>query len=224
MNNTISNLKMKALQASMIVTALLVLTACGSTTATSSTTGGASSLNGTTGVTTTPTPSNVGNIYDLPDADAYVSSINGAGGAVPTSTYSVQTSRTLKVKVTPLAAPNLTLPGYTNWVFPYGCMEVQVTVNGVTKSSGILQVDGVAQQAGSICANSPTFAVLDFSNDVSGNGTSNVTISNPEYDNCRYVNPLTYGCGMSAIFKNHLVSSNITIQTDGTYMSTTTAN
>ena len=213
---------MKALQASMIVTALLALTACGSTTATQTSTIGGASL-AATGSTPTPTPSN-GNIYDLPDAASYVASINGTAGAVPSVTYSVQTSRTLLVKVAPLAAPNLTLAGYTNWVFPYGCMSVSVTVNGVTKTSGILRVDGVAQVSGSVCANSPTFAVLDFSNDVSGNGTSSVKISSADYDNCRYVNPLTYGCGMSAIFQNHIVSSDITIQTDGTYMSTTTEN
>jgi hypothetical protein len=220
MNKTLLNLKMKALQASMLIASFLVLTACGSTTATSTSTLGSTAASVASTTTTTP----VGNIYDLPDANSYVASINGQGGAVPTVTYSVQTSRTLIVKVSPLAAPNLTLPGYTNWVFPYGCMSMQVTVNGVTKSTGILQVPGVTQSSDSVCANSPTFAVLDFSNDVSGNGSSSVKVSNADYDNCRYVNPLTYGCGMSAIFQTHIVSADVSIQTDGTYMSTTTAN
>jgi hypothetical protein len=221
MNTTLINFKMNALKASMLIASLLALTACGSTTATSTSTLGSTAASVTS---TTTTTASVGNIYDLPDANSYVASINGQGGAVPTVTYSVQTSRTLLVKVSPLSAPNLTLAGYTNWVFPYGCMSLQVTVNGVTKSTGILQVPGVTQSSDSVCANSPTFAVLDFSNDVSGNGASSVKISNADYDNCRYVNPLTYGCGMSAIFQTHIVSSDITIQTDGTYMSTTTAN
>jgi hypothetical protein len=221
MNTTLINFKMKALQASMIIASLLVLTACGSTTATQTSSLG-STAGGSVAAIATATP--VGNIYDLPDANSYVASINGQGGAVPTVSYTVQTSRTLLVKVSPLPAPNMTLAPYTNWVFAYGCISLQVTVNGVTKSSGILQVAGSTQSSDSVCANSPTFAVLDFSNDVSGNGTSSVEISNADYDNCRYVNPLTYGCGMSAIFQNHIVSSDITIQTDGTYMDTTSAN
>lgn len=218
------NLRMKVLQAAMLASTLLVLTACGSTTARTTGTAVSSDTSATTTTATATATPSTGNIYDLPDADSYTASINGAAGTVPTVTYSIQTSRTLKVKVSPLAAPNLTLPGYTNWVFPYGCVRLQVTVNGVTKTTDILKVDGVAQDASSVCANSASFQVLDFSNDVSGNGPSSIKVSNAQYDNCRYINPLTYGCSMSAIFQNHIVSSTITIQGDGTYMDLTAPN
>jgi hypothetical protein len=218
MSSTITNLKVRFHELALVVTSLLVLTACGSTTARESlTTGAGSSLSGSqTGLTTTPTPS--GNIYNLPDADSYVAQLNGASGAVQTVTYNIQTSRTLKVKVTPMGAPNLTLPGYTNWSFPYGCLRLRVTVNGVTKVTGVLRVDGVSQGATSVCANAPTYQVLDFTNSVTGNGTTAVTVSNPEYDNCRYTWPLNYGCQMSAIFQNHIIASSIQIQGDNTWM------
>jgi hypothetical protein len=201
----------------VLLTSLIVMSACGSTTARqSSTTLSASSTSGVqTGSTSSGHP---GNIYNLQDAESYVATVNGAGGTAPTATFSIQTSRTLKVKVTPLNAPNLTLPGYTNWSFPYGCVRMRVTVNGVVKSTNILRVDGIAQGATSVCANAPTYQVLDFSNDVSGNGATSVVISNAEYDNCRYTWPLNYGCQMSALFKAHVQASTIQIQGDDTWM------
>jgi hypothetical protein len=142
--------------------------------------------------------------------------LSGNNGGAFSKVLNFSTSRTLKVKIEALSAPNLTVPGYTNWVFPYGCMRVTVTVNGSTRATQILKVSGV--QAGPECTNSPTSDTLDFSNITTGNGPVTVTISNAEYDNCRYYNPMAYGCGMSAVWQNHQVRLNATVQVDGTYM------
>jgi hypothetical protein len=213
MSLTFINLRVRFHELALVVTSLLVMSACGSTTSRNSTT-----TSGVTGVQTSASASSNGNIYDLQDADSYVATLNGAAGAVPTATYSIYTSHTLKVKVTPLNAPNLTLPGYQNWSFPYGCLRVRVTVNGVTKATNILKVDGVSQGPTSVCANAPTYQILDFTNDVSGGSATPVVISNPEYDNCRYTWPLNYGCQMSALFQNHIMAATVQIQNDSTWM------
>jgi len=216
MSSMISKFNIQVQECAILGVALLLLTACGSTSATGSTTGGSSVL---ATATATPNPTATpGNIYDLPDAPIYDAQINGAGGAVPSVSYSIQTSRTLNVMITPQPAPNLTLAGYTNWVFPYGCLSLSVTVNGQTQYTGVMQVAGVTQAANSVCANAPTSQVLNFSNDINGNGPTSVKVSNADYDNCRYTNPMIYGCGMSAIFQNHIVSALVQIQGDGTYM------
>ena len=209
-------MKVRLHQLAMAATALLVMTACGSTTArNSTTTSAASNANGNQ---TSYSSATTGNISNLQDADSYVATLNGANGTVPSATYSISTSRTLKVKVTPLNAPNLTLPGYTNWSFPYGCLRLRVTVNGVTKITGILRVDGVSQGATSVCKNAPTEQTLDFSNSIGGGYKVPVVVSNPEYDNCRYTWPLQYGCQMSPLFQNHIMAATIQIQNDNTWM------
>ena len=206
----------------MIASALLVMTACGSTVNQSAVTGYAQSgcVTGTVcslvGATPSATPDN-GNIYNLPAAPSYSAKINGVAGAVPSVTYAIQTARTLKVKITPLSAPNMTLPGYTGFVFPYGCLQLQVTVNGVTQTTQVLSV-GTTSSA--TCAGAPQSQVLDFTNDVTGNGITNVTISNATYDNCRaWGNTFSYGCSMSALFANHVAAATAQIQGDGYYMS-----
>ena len=205
-----------------VISGLVLLSACGSQVAreSSSTT----SASGTSNATGTQTSSS-GNIYGNPLAKQVTVKLNGINGAVPSATYPAAnsnyvggTSSLLKIKVTPLSAPNLTLNGYTNWVFPYGCLRLQVSVNGTTQTTQILRVDGASQGSTSVCKNAPTYQVLDFTNATTGNGIPNVTISNPEYDNCRYTWPLNYGCSMSAIFMNHIIAATIDIQVDGTYM------
>jgi len=209
---------MKNFNAISLVISVLVLSACGSQSSSTNTPLSSTASNDTTGsASATPTPANTGgNIYNLPAALQQQIQLSGNNGGAFTKSLSFSTSRTLKVKVEALSAPNLTVPGYTNWVFPYGCLRVDVTVNGSTRSSQILQVAGL--QAGPECANSPTFDVIDFSDVTTGSGSVSVTFSNPEYDNCRYYNPLQYGCGMSAVWQNHQVRFNATVQTDGTYM------
>ena len=123
----------------------------------------------------------------------------------------------MKVKVEALSAPNMIVPGYTNWVAPYGCMRVSVTVNGSTRTSKILKVAGVTQN-NSECMNAPSTDTIDFSDITTGNGPVTVTFSNSEYDNCRYYNILAYGCGMVAVWQNHLIRFNSTVQVDGTYL------
>ncbi len=197
--------------------AILTLTACGSSvsrtgTVTSNSTGSTSSTGTQTGAS--------GNIYNLPLAPSFQATFNGVNGTLPAAISTVKTSRTLKVKITPLSAPNLTLPGYTDWVFPYGCLRVQVTVNGVTQTSKILKVSGENQDQNSACANAPTSQTLDFTNAMTGNGPATISISNAEYDNCRYGNAyhLQYNCSMSAIYKDHIVAATVSTQTDNTYM------
>ena len=218
MNYRYIDFKIKFQEFAMIAASLLVMTACGSTVNTTPiSTLSQVACQGTNCAVTTPTPIDQGNIYNLPAAPSYNAQINGVAGAVPTVSYAIQTSRTLKVKITPLSAPNMTLPGYTGFVFPYGCLRMQVTVNGQTQTTGVLRVDAIASVT---CSTAPTYQVLDFSNAVTGNGVTNVTISNADYDNCRaWGNTFAYGCSMSAMFANHVAAATAQIQGDGYYMS-----
>jgi hypothetical protein len=209
---------MRANQILSICGMMVLLSACGSKTATT-----------TLGASTSPsTPSGVqtgflngngtGNIYNLPQAPENRVEVSGSSGPSPSFTKTIQTSRTLKVKVTALNAPQLTIPGYENWVFPYGCMQVTVSVNGVSQTTQVLRVSSVAQGATSPCANAPDRQTLDFSNAMTGNGPVTITVTNPQYDNCRYYWPLNYGCQISAVWSNHMVAATIATQVDGTWM------
>ncbi|MBC7398256.1 MAG: hypothetical protein H7333_12510 [Bdellovibrionales bacterium] len=202
-----------------LMTGLVLLSACGSQVARESgLTNTGSAIGSSNGIGTQTGSNGAGNVYNLPLAAESVARINGANGAVPSYLATVRTARTLRVKITPHAAPNLTLPGYTNWVFPYGCLRLQVSVNGTTQSTQILRVDGTAQGGTSACANAPTSQILDFTNAITGDGPVNVVVSNGEYDNCRYTWPMNYGCSMSAIFATHIVAASVAIQNDGTWM------
>ena len=201
-----------------LILSVLALSACGSSV--SSTTSGSNTAASNTANSNpyaTPTPNNGGNIYNLPAAPEQTVQLSGNGGGSFSKSLYFQTSRTLKVKIEALPAPNMTVGGYTNWVFVYGCMSVSVTVNGVTQTTSILQVAGMAQPS-SECSGSASSTTLDFSNVTTGNGPITVTMSNPNYDNCRYYSPSAYGCGMTAVWQNHQVAFNATVQTDATYM------
>ena len=206
---------MKNLNLISLVLSVLVMTACGSQS--SINTPLTSTAGNTSGTGTTATTNSGGNIYNLPAALQQQVQLSGNNGGAFSKTLSFSTSRTLKVKVEALSAPNLTVSGYSNWVFPYGCMRVTVTVNGSTRTSKILKVAGTTQVTAE-CVNAPSTDTLDFSDITTGNGPVSVTFSNPEYDNCRYSNPLQYGCGMSAVWQNHQVRFNATVQVDGTYL------
>jgi hypothetical protein len=197
-----------------LVAGVLILSACGSASSRDLSTSTASS--NTSGTTTTTTTTGTGNIYNLPAAPQQRIQLSGNNGGAFSKTLNFSTSKTLKVKVEALSAPNLTINGYTNWVFPYGCMRVSVTVNGSTRSSKILKVSG--STPGPECTDAPSSDIIDFSDITTGSGPVTVTFSNAEYDNCRYYNPMQYGCGMSAVWQNHQVALNSTVQTDGTYM------
>ncbi len=97
-------------------------------------------------------------------------------------------------------------------------MSVQVTVNGSTQTTVPLKVPGMVQSPGSPCANAPEYQVLDFSSIMTGNGPVNISIHHASYDNCRTYNPYYYGCGLSQVWKNHVVAGNVTIETNDTYM------
>jgi len=214
------NLKSKS-WISLISTAgaALMLSACGSQSTNSLYTGSATGT--TSGSTTSGYSYQTGdsttdqNLYNLPAAPEQRIELSGQNGTDPSKTLAVSTSHTLKIKITPLAAPNITESGYTNWVFPYGCLQVTVVANGMTQTTQVLKVSGTNS---STCSSAPSYQVLDFSNQVSGSGSVNVTAQNPNYDNCRYYWPLYYGCSMSAVFQTHRVAFNMQIQTDNTYM------
>jgi|GEM_PF-2031509 len=200
--------------------AVLMLSACGSQSTNSLYTG--QNAGGTTSGSTTSgygyqtgDSSTDQNLYNLPAAPEQRIELSGQNGTNPSKTLPVSTSHTLKIKITPLAAPNITEPGYTNWSFPYGCLQVTVVANGMTQTTQVLKVSGTNS---STCSSAPSSQVLDFSNQVSGSGNVNVTVQNPNYDNCRYYWPLYYGCSMSPIFETHRVAFDMQIQTDNTWM------
>ncbi len=207
---------MKNLKVMTLVMGLMILSACGSkssrdlplsTTASNTSSPGSSNGNINSG----------GNIYNLPAAQQQQIQLSGRNGGAFSRTYNFATSRTLKVKVEALSAPNMTVPGYNGWVFPYGCMRVSVTVNGSTRQTKILKIAGTTQVTAE-CVNAPSTDTLDFSNITTGSGAVTVTFSDANYDNCRYSNPMAYGCGMSQVWQNHQVRFNATVQTDGTYL------
>jgi len=207
---------MKNLNLVMMFGLVVLTAACGSQSSRDLPLTTTSNDSSSTSTNTSYTTSTGGNIYNLPAASQQMVQLSGNNGGSFSKTLNFSTSRTLKVKVEALSAPNLTVNGYTNWVFPYGCMRVTVTVNGSTRTSKILKVEG--SQTSSICANAPTSDTIDFSDITTGNGPVTVTFSNAEYDNCRYYNPMAYGCQMSAVWQNHQVRMNATVQVDGTYM------
>jgi hypothetical protein len=208
---------MKSFPLFSMIGLMVLLSACGSNSTrdrTLSSSGLSETAGGSGNTNTTPG----GNIYNLPLAPERIVEISGQGGMTPAYRMTAQTSRTLKVKVAALPAPRLTVPGYTNWVFPYGCMRVRVTVNGTTQATQVLRVADAAQGAQSPCANAPTSQVLDFSDAMTGDGPVDVVVSSPDYDNCRTYNPMYYGCQMSAVWMNHMAAANVSVQTDGTWL------
>ena len=210
---------MKNLNSLGLIVTVMILSACGSqSTNTLYGSGGSATGTGTqTGSGSTVTDTSNQNVYNLPAAPEQRVEMSGQNGSDPTKSLSFNTSRTLKVRITPLSAPNITIPGYTNWVFPYGCLQVTVAVNGITKMTQVLRVNGMSSS--SQCANAPTSEVLDFTNQMTGNGNVTVTVQNAVYDNCRYSWPMYYGCYMTQVWQSHRVAMNVQVQTDGTWMS-----
>ena len=221
----------------VFVLAALGLTACGSSSTRDFTTSGlGGGSGGTTGGSTGGSIGGGGNVNNDPLAPEFTAVLTGATGPQPVAQQSFGTSHMLRVKVTPLSAQNL-LPSspYPNWVFPYGCLQLKVTINGIARQTQVLRVANVYQEPNSPCANSPESQVLEFSN--SSNGAAipaDVTVSNAVYDNCRGLDPMDYGgtCspyfnglywvtpspGMKPVFANHVVAATIAVQVDGTYL------
>lgn len=195
---------------------LLILTACGSQS--SREVPLTSTSNNFANPSPTPIYNNGGNIYNLPAAPQQMIQLSGLNGNAFSRDLTFSTSRTLKVKVEALSAANLIIPGYTNWIFPYGCLRISVKVNGSTRQTKILRVASADQASTSECKNAPTSEILDFSDITTGNGPVTVTFSNSEYDNCRTYDPMKYGCSMKAVWQDHQVRLNATVQVDGTWM------
>jgi hypothetical protein len=165
---------------------------------------------------------NVGNVQNLPAAPSFSDSIFGtpatgypAYGATTVTHSPFYPSAQMKVKITPLAASNV--PGQA-FNFPYGCVSMNVTVNGYLIPTGTLRVAGVTQGANSQCANAPTSVVLDFSSHIVGGSYADVTISVPQYDNCRTMDLHAYGCSMSGVAPQHMVNYRVQVQPDGYWL------
>lgn len=198
-----------------VLAGVLLLQACGSNTTRNVDTS-SNSNNSTTGGGTTGTQT--GNVYNLPAAQEQEIQMSGDGGPTAAGTITVSTSRTLRIKITPEAAPHLTVAPYTNWVFPYGCLKVTVRVNGTQQTTKVLKVGGVQQAQNSACKDAPESQILDFTNAATGSGTVSITFASPQYDNCRGSWPLYYGCALSAVWMNHMVAFNVATQVDGTWL------
>ncbi len=209
---------MKKLNGLFILVSSILVMACGSSSTRDFTVSGLGDPGTGGSGTSTTGPGTTGNIYNLPLAPEFEAVITGTNGSQPTATQSYGTSQLVRVKVTPRSAPNLLNSTYQNWVFPYGCLRLRVTVNGVTRSTNVLKVGDMVQGANSPCANASESQILDFSNTTTGSAPISVTISNADYDNCRQYWPMNYGCYMSAVFANHVVGATIAVQTDGTYL------
>ena len=165
---------------------------------------------------------NAGNWQNLPPAPSFSDSIFGTPAAGypsygPTSvTHSpFYPSAQMKVKITPLAASNVPNQAFN---FPYGCVSLNVTVNGHMIPTGVLRVEGVTQGSGSQCANAPTSVVLDFSSYILGGSFADVKISGPQYDNCRTMNIHSYGCSLSGVAPQHMVNYRVQVQPDGYWL------
>ena len=131
-----------------LILAMAVLSACGSQSSNqaASTTGAS---NGSNGVS-----SCVGNCNNWPAAVQKQIILGGNNSGISSITISsdgvgntLSTSATLKVKVSALPATYLDLQPYTNWSFAYGCVQFTVVVNGATKTTQVLRVGEVNQNA-----------------------------------------------------------------------------
>jgi hypothetical protein len=210
---------MKNFNSLVLIAGMTLMAACGSQTSSVTTLGGSASGSGSgtqTGSSSYVSGDNTSNVYNLPAASEQRIEMSGTNGTDSNKNLSFNTSRTLKVKISPLSAPNITIPGYNNWVFPYGCLQVTVAVNGITKMTKVLRVNGMT--ASSQCADAPTSETLDFTSQMSGSGPVTVTMQNAVYDNCRYSWPMYYGCYMTQVWQSHRVAMNVQVQTDGTWM------
>jgi hypothetical protein len=233
------DLVMKKTNGFIFVLASVLLVSCGSSSTRDFTTSGLGG--GTTGGSTGGSTSGgtEGNIYNLPLAPEFQAVLTGSTGQQPTVSQSYGTSHLIRVKVTPLSAVNLLNATYKNWVFPYGCLQLKVTVNGIQRQTQILKLANVYQEPNSPCANAPESQILEFSNSASGAAPVNITVSDAVYDNCRGLDPMDYGgtcnpyisgyfygypqyttpsAGMKAVFANHAIAATIAVQTDGTYL------
>ena len=214
---------------------VVALAACGtSSSQTAQSNSSSSNSTGSTGVST-----GSGNWQNLPPAWSEQVYISGVGGPYQSTTITLSptahpgalsvyqgTSNLLKVKVQPLSAPNMVLDGYQQYNFPYGCLQMNVTVNGAVQTTSGSNGAGIkvpgAGDNDPLCKTSATYQVLDFSQEVAlGGGPISVTINQGVYDNCRQSNTWLYGCFMAAIFQNHVAAAKVTIQTNGTYMDLT---
>jgi hypothetical protein len=225
---------------------VIALSACGSNSTRDFTTGGLSNGTGSNNTGNTGNGNNSGgggNVSNYPQAPSFDAIVSGAGGTSPSVvktntniiTGGLQTSRTLRVKVAPLPAPHMTVaPG---WVYAYGCYQVQVNVNGTTQTTQVLRVSGVTQAPNSPCANAPDHQILNFDNVMNGSGNFTITVTNPQYDNCRnlavsmnsydvrgylyYGSDPMYGnaqCALWPVWMNSLTEATITVQPDGYWM------
>jgi hypothetical protein len=172
-----------------------------------STTGGSTGTTGGSTSTTGGSSTTTGGF--LPAVSFSFDQLSGTGSTRSSITFPdpndpnvtpLQTDDIFKVKVTAGPGQQLSLPsgsGYSNFVANYGCVEYQVKVFGVTKSTGTLSVSdnpppagAGSSESGGVCMGpngqaiwAPHSKVLDFSPQMTpGHGAPDVTVYNPRYD------------------------------------------
>jgi hypothetical protein len=133
--------------------------------------------------------------------------VTGQFGASPSSTTRVYAGKTLKVRISALAAEASSL----GTAAPYGCVQYQVSAGGLTLKTQILAVPGMNN---SLCAGAPQSQVLDLSSAlVPGTGDIDVTVSASGYDYfCQLVEngalSLSYeavSCPVRSVYRTHVV-------------------
>lgn len=155
-------------------------------------------------------------------------SLTGQGGTTPTFSMTVSTDDLLKVKITPGAAGQISVPGYSNFSSTYNCVSFRVKILGQTVDTGTMQVNG----GNSLCANAPTSKTLNLSNRLTaGHGDITIDVEASGYDfycqSCLTM-PWLYGaypygnsscslyCPSHTVYRTHTVTGTVSVQVNGT--------
>jgi hypothetical protein len=152
------------------------------------------------------------NTQNLPTAPSYSYALNGYNGNVTSQTkIPPNTESLLRIKITALPNANFSFGAY-------GCMSVQVAVDGTVQRTIALAVPGFPSQ---LCSGASNSQILDFSASLAGTGSHTITFNSVMSDNCygQYgAGPYTYECMMRTAYRTHSVSFTAQIQTDGYWM------
>ncbi len=160
---------------------------------------------------------------------SYSFTLNGPNGVYETPAPGLQTDNLLQVRVTPMSAGNINVPGY-GFSAPYKCVQLTVTVGDMVQTTNMLAVDG----GGPLCQGAPTSQILNFSAALlQGHGPIRVKVSEPYYDfyyNLCLANPYSFlwpygnysSCQdpdlfrMRPIYQTHTMRAKIDVQVNGT--------
>jgi hypothetical protein len=192
---------MKAINLFTFLITTSLLTACGSA--------GNRSLGTDTGGggSSSPITSPGSNLPPGQEVDFLVGGTNGGHGYEVFQTPLVYTDSNLSVKITPLPANNLIIPGAESYTVKYSCVKFLVKVNGISRWTDFISVAGATpdQSTNTACAGKGTSQTLTFPGIVTGSGTPVVIeMSSPQYDNCR-----NFGVGQEWLAQSGCAMSNV---------------